>query len=219
MIGRYCLILTIYISCEPGPNRLSCVQRIGVMCLANRREITCASRVYAEIPEFARFFFSCGSLPRSTQNSLPREIPWRELTGIWPPSFARRARCKATGNAPGGRDRRASFELRCGGWFHRSEVPFGTARGYLGDRSASRLMPPAVGRGCRAYRSDGNSTLCEISHHFEDAGRRFAARRAAEAVASLNRWRGMLRRAKRRRFSGSVSKSASMKISTVSSLA
>jgi hypothetical protein len=44
------------------------------------------------------------------------------------------------------------------------------------------------------------------------------ARRAAAAVASLKRWRGMLRRAKRRRVSGSVSKSASMKISTVSSL-
>ena len=132
MIGRYCLILTIYISCEPGPNRPSCVQRIDVMCLAVRREITCASRVYAEIPEFARFFFSCGSLPRSTQNSLPREIPWRELTGIWPPSFARPARCKATGHAPGGRDRRASFELRCGGWFHRSEVPFGEGTGLFG---------------------------------------------------------------------------------------
>jgi hypothetical protein len=43
-------------------------------------------------------------------------------------------------------------------------------------------------------------------------------RRVAAAVASLNRWRGMLRRAKRRRSSGNVSKSASMKISTVSSL-
>src|ERR1700730_17498756 len=132
MIGRYCLILTIYISCEPGPNRPSCVQRIDVMCLAVRSEITCASRVYAEIPEFARFFFSCGSLPRSTQHSLPREIPCRKLTGIWPPSFARRARCKATGHAPGGRDRRASFELRCGGWFHRSEVPFGEGTGLFG---------------------------------------------------------------------------------------
>ena len=130
MIGRYCLILTIYISCEPGPNRPSCVQRIDG--LAVRREITRASRVYAEITEFARFFFSCGSLPRSAQNSLPREIPWRELTGIWPPSFARRARCKATGHAPGGRDRQASFELRCGGWFHRSEVPFGEGTGLFG---------------------------------------------------------------------------------------
>jgi hypothetical protein len=37
-------------------------------------------------------------------------------------------------------------------------------------------------------------------------------------VASLNWWRGMLRMAKRRRSSGSVSESASMKISTVSSL-
>ena len=46
----------------------------------------------------------------------------------------------------------------------------------------------------------------------------FAARRAAAAVASLNRWRGMLRRAKRRRCSETVSKSASIKISTVSSL-
>jgi hypothetical protein len=43
-------------------------------------------------------------------------------------------------------------------------------------------------------------------------------RRAAVAVASLNRWRETLTRAKRRRSSGSVSKSASMKISTVSSL-
>jgi len=176
MIGRYCLILTIYISCEPGPNRPSCVQRIDVMCLAVRREITRASRVYAEIPEFARFFFSCGSLPRSTQNSLPREIPWRELTGIWPPSFARRARCKATGHIRD-RDRRASFELRCGGWFHRSELPFGEDTGYLGDRSASRLMPPAVGRGCRAYRSDGNSTYVKslIISRMRDGGSRHVA--------------------------------------------
>src|SRR5260370_34705689 len=49
--------------------------------------------------------------------------------------------------------------------------------------------------------------------------RGFVARRATAAVASLNRWRGMLRMAKRRRSSGSMSKSASMKISTVSSLA
>ena len=46
----------------------------------------------------------------------------------------------------------------------------------------------------------------------------FAARRAAAPVAPLNWWRGMLRMAKRRRSSGSVWKSASMKISTVSSL-
>src|SRR5271170_232660 len=138
MIGRYCLILTIYISCEPGPNGLSCVQRIDVMCLAVRREITCASRVYGEIFEFARFFFFCGSLPRSTQNSLPREIPWRELTGIWPPSFARRARCKATGHR--GRDRRASFELRCGGSFHRFRSPFGEGHGgVLTGRSGSGM--------------------------------------------------------------------------------
>jgi hypothetical protein len=89
------------------------------------------SRIYAEIPEFARLLF-CGSLPRSTQNSLLREIPWRELTAIWPPSFARPARCKASGHAPGGGDRRASFELRCGGWFHRSEVPFGEGTGLFG---------------------------------------------------------------------------------------
>src|SRR5689334_14449163 len=49
--------------------------------------------------------------------------------------------------------------------------------------------------------------------------RGFVARRAAAAVASLNRWRGMLKSAKRRRFSGSMSKFASMQISTVSSLA
>ena len=48
--------------------------------------------------------------------------------------------------------------------------------------------------------------------------RGFVARRAAAAVASLNRWRGMFRRAKCRRSSGSASKSASIKISTVSSL-
>jgi hypothetical protein len=43
----------------------------------------------------------------------------------------------------------------------------------------------------------------EISHGVEEgAGPTFVARRAAEAVASLNRWRGRLRRAKRRRFSG-----------------
>jgi hypothetical protein len=46
----------------------------------------------------------------------------------------------------------------------------------------------------------------------------FAARRAVAAVASAKRWRGRLRRANRRRFSGSISESASMKISTVSSL-
>jgi hypothetical protein len=45
------------------------------------------------------------------------------------------------------------------------------------------------------------------------------ARRAAPAVASLKRWRGMLIIAKRRRCSARVSKSASTKISTVSSLA
>jgi hypothetical protein len=55
----------------------------------------------------------------------------------------------------------------------------------------------------------------EIFHHVEGAGQGFAARRAAAAVTSLNRWRGMLRSAKRRRSSGIVSKSASMKISTV----
>jgi hypothetical protein len=44
------------------------------------------------------------------------------------------------------------------------------------------------------------------------------ARRAAAAVASLKRWRGTLSRAKRRRSSGRVCESASMKISTVSSL-
>jgi hypothetical protein len=46
-----------------------------------------------------------------------------------------------------------------------------------------------------------------------------AARRAASPVASLKRWRGMLSIAKRRRSSACVSKSASMNISTVSSLA
>src|SRR6266478_6563608 len=45
------------------------------------------------------------------------------------------------------------------------------------------------------------------------------ARRAAPAVASLKRWRGILIIAKRRRSSARVSKSASTKISTVSSLA
>ena len=44
-------------------------------------------------------------------------------------------------------------------------------------------------------------------------------RRAAAPDASLNRFRGMLRIAKRRRSSAWVSKSASTKISTVSSLA
>ena len=177
MIGRYCLILTIYISCEPGPNRPSCVQRIDVMCLAVRREITRASRVYAEIPEFARFFFSCGSLPRSTQNSLPREIPWRELTGIWPPSFARPARCKATGHAPGGGtgEPPSSYGAVDGSIDPKSLL--GRARGYLGDRSASRLMPPAVGRGCRAYRSDGNSTYVKslIISRMRDGGSRHVA--------------------------------------------
>jgi len=57
-----------------------------------------------------------------------------------------------------------------------------------------------------------------ISHHVEDVIRVLVARRAAAAGASLNRWRGMFRRAKRRRSSGIVSKSASMKISTVSSM-
>jgi hypothetical protein len=44
-------------------------------------------------------------------------------------------------------------------------------------------------------------------------------RRAAVPEASLNRFRGMLRIATRRRSSAWVSKSASTKISTVSSLA
>jgi len=181
MIGRYCLILIIYISCEPGPNRPSCVQRIGVMCLAVRREITCASRVYADIPEFARFFFSCGSLPRSTQNSLPREIPWRELTGI-APSFARPARCKATGHAPGAGtgEPPSSYGAVAGSIDPKSLL--GRARGYLGDRSASRLMPPAVGRGCRAYARTGIQSYAKslIISRMRDDGSRH--------VAPLRRW-------------------------------
>jgi hypothetical protein len=50
----------------------------------------------------------------------------------------------------------------------------------------------------------------EISHHLEDARGGLVACRAGAAVVSLNRWRRTLRRAKR------ISKSASMKISTVS---
>jgi hypothetical protein len=48
--------------------------------------------------------------------------------------------------------------------------------------------------------------------------RAIVARRAAAPAASLNWWRGRFRIAKRRRYSGSVSKSASIKILTVSSL-
>ena len=81
-----------------------------------------------------------------------------------------------------------------------------------------------VSRSCQRFARTGNRGLefsprGEITRHAEDAGRGFVPRRVAAAVASLNRWRGMLRRAKRRRSSGNVSKSASMKISTVSSLA
>src|ERR1700752_4094178 len=61
-------------------------------------------------------------------------------------------------------------------------------------------MPPAVVPG-REF-----NFAAEIFHHVEGAGRGFPARRAAAAVASLNRWRGMLRSAKRRRSSGIVSK-------------
>ena len=45
----------------------------------------------------------------------------------------------------GGRDRRASLELRCGGWFHRSEVPFGEGTGLFG-RQVSVEINAASGR-------------------------------------------------------------------------
>ena len=61
--------------------------------------------------------------------------------------------------------------------------------------------------------TDSVSLGAELSQSVEGAGRGLVARRAAAAVASLNRWRGMLTRTKRRRRSRSVSKSASMKIS------
>jgi hypothetical protein len=82
----------------------------------------------------------------------------------------------------------------------------------------------AVSRSCQRFSKTEETMSLGIAHggyitrHAEDAGR-FAARRAVAAVASLNRWRGMLRSAKRRRSSGIVLKSASTKISTVSSLA
>ena len=132
--------------------------------------------------EFARFFFSCGSLPRSTQNSLPREIPWRELTGIWPPLLPalHDAKPPATRRGAGTGEPPSSYGAVAGSIDPKSLL--GRARGYLGDRSASRLMPPAVGRGCRAYRSDGNSTLMRnlSSLRMRDGGSRH--------VAPLRRW-------------------------------
>jgi hypothetical protein len=74
-------------------------------------------------------------------------------------------------------------------------------------------------RGNRKPRGLESAHGPDIARHVENLGPSFVARRAAAAVASLNRWRGMLRSAKRRRLSGSMSESASMKISTVSSLA
>jgi hypothetical protein len=92
--------------------------------------------------------------------------------------------------------------------------------GVFAGRSASGRDGDRAGGGgqqsCPRFVRTGNRVLefspgGEISHHVEDAGRGFVARRAAAVVASLNKWRGTLRRAKRRRSSGSVSKSASMK--------
>src|SRR5215470_5634431 len=86
--------------------------------------------------------------------------------------------------------------------------------------AASTAYRARRSRGRRAHvEFEGNATTDPgFADHDEEARGDFAPRRAAAAVASLNRWRGMLRRAKRRRSSGSVSKSASTKISTISSL-
>jgi hypothetical protein len=124
-------------------------------------------------------FFPAVASHGRLQNSLPREIPWWELTGIWPPSFARPARCKATGHAPGDRNRRASFELRCGGWFHRSEVPFGEGTGLFGRQVSVEINAASRRPRLSSLPLGREFNLCEISHHFEDAGRH---------VAPLRRW-------------------------------
>ena len=74
-----------------------------------------------------------------------------------------------------------------------------------------------------AYRSIWNVSTSIAPKHDADVARLYrsflVARRAASPVAWLNCWRGTLTSAKRRRSSGSVSKSASTNISTVASLA
>jgi len=87
---------------------------------------------YAEIPELARFFFSCGSLPRSTQNSS-REIPWRELTGIGHRLFCppwTMPKPLATRRGAGTAEPREA--LRCRGSFHQFGSPFGKGVGFFG---------------------------------------------------------------------------------------
>jgi hypothetical protein len=88
-------------------------------------------------------------------------------------------------------------------------------------RLASAMNEPSlrstVKPGLRANRRAPDLGFRNLSSP-ECAGPGFAARRAAASVALLNRWRGMLGRVKGRRSSGSISKSASIKISTVSSL-
>ena len=77
-------------------------------------------------------------------------------------------------------------------------------------QAPSRLLSRAANHKAACYRMEGTSR--------HSCNRGLARRRAAAPVASLNWWRGMFRMAKRRRSSGSVSESASIKVSTVSSL-
>ena len=147
-------------------------------------------------------------------------LGWVPYQGFGTPSFFHDG--NLIGHSSRDRDRRASRELRSYGEeaVRQSGVPLGRTGGVLAGRSASRMdESPAAWWAVTGSCKRCTALVGEITRHGEDAGRGFAARRAAAAVASLNRWRGMLTRAKRRRFSGSISESASMKNSTVSSLA
>ena len=165
--------------------------------------------------------------PDGNPDKIPRMVPTRD----WAPpfSYAPLHGGNVISHARAGTGE-PQQRLRIDASFHRIWGPFWKGTGCFGGPVGVRDRPEtprlaAVSRSCQGFTGTGKTRGLEfglggeISNHVEDAGRGFVARRAAAAVASLKRWRGMLSRAKRRRSSGSVSKSASMKISTVSSLA
>jgi hypothetical protein len=150
-----------------------------------------------------------------------RSLGWYQ-PGIRHPSFPTHPSMTATSSATfGDRDRRASTAAT-----GRRIVPsipeslWGRARGcFSGLVGVPHGREPRGVVGSHRVMPEIHSPGGEITHHAPRMQNGVRGCRATAAVASLNRWRGMLRMAKRRRFSGSVSKSASMKISTVSSLA
>jgi hypothetical protein len=120
--------------------------------------------------------FFCGSLPRSTQNSLPREIPWRELTGIWPPSFARRARCEATGHRGAGTGEPPSSYGAVDRSIN-SGVPFGKGTGCVNGPVGVRNGTHQRGGRQSSQRILGTVTSSTRDQQVADFGRRFAAHR------------------------------------------